>query len=60
MSQTSTVCQEIQFRPGLKTKEKLLSSLERAGSNSKRKKLRDGEFENMDKAVHLWFVAKRS
>ena len=40
-----------------KYKEKLLSSLEKAGSNSKRKKLRDGELENVDKAVYSWFVS---
>ena len=34
-----------------KNKEKLCS---------KRKKLHAGEFEDVDKAVYLWFVAKRS
>ena len=43
-----------------KNKEKLLSSLGKAGSNSKKKKLRDGEIQNVDRAVYSWFVAKRS
>ena len=34
-----------------KNKEKLLSSLEKGRSNSKEKKLRVGEFEDVDKAV---------
>ena len=34
-----------------KNKEKLLSSLEKGRSNSKKKKLRVGEFEDVDKAV---------
>ena len=43
-----------------KNKVKLLSSLEKGGSNSKRKTLRAGQFEDVDKAVYSWFVAKRS
>ena len=43
-----------------KNKEKLLFSLEKDGSSSKRKKLSAGKFEDVDKAVYLWFVAKRN
>ena len=43
-----------------KNKEKLLSSLEKGRSNLKRKKLRTAKFEDVDKAVYLWFAAKRS
>ena len=59
MSQISPVYQEI-VSIWFKNKEKLLSWLEKGGSNLKRKKLCAGEFENMDKAVYSWFVAKWS
>lgn len=60
MSHISTVYQEIQFLPGVKSKEKLLSWQEKGRPNSKRKKLSAGEFEDLDKDVYSWFVAKRS
>ena len=44
----------------VKNKDKLLTSLEKNGTKSKRKKLRIGNFENVDKAIFMWFVAKRS
>ena len=44
----------------VKNKDKLLTSLEKNGTKSKRKKLRTGNFENVDKAIFTWFVAKRS
>ncbi|XP_065674129.1 tigger transposable element-derived protein 4-like [Hydra vulgaris] len=44
----------------IKNKTKLLTSLEKNGTNSKRKKLRSGYFKNVDKAIYTWFVAKRS
>ncbi|XP_047138885.1 tigger transposable element-derived protein 4-like [Hydra vulgaris] len=44
----------------IKNKTKLLTSLEKNGSKSKRKKLRSGNFKNVDKAIYTWFVAKRS
>ena len=59
MSQISTMYQET-VSTWFKNKEKLLPSLEKCASNSKRKKLRAGEIEDVDKAVYLWFVAKRS
>ena len=43
-----------------KIKEKLLFWLDKGRPNSKRKKLRAGEFEDLDKDVYSWFVAKRS
>ncbi|XP_065647138.1 tigger transposable element-derived protein 4-like [Hydra vulgaris] len=44
----------------IKNKTKLLTSLEKNGTKSKRKKLRSGNFKNVDKAIYMWFVAKRS
>nr|XP_047123180.1 tigger transposable element-derived protein 6-like [Hydra vulgaris] len=44
----------------IKNKTKLLTSLEKNGTKSKRKKLRSGNFKNVDKAIYTWFVAKRS
>ncbi|XP_065642738.1 tigger transposable element-derived protein 4-like [Hydra vulgaris] len=44
----------------IKNKTKLLTSLEKNGTKSKRKKLRIGNFKNVDKAIYTWFVAKRS
>ncbi|XP_047139139.1 tigger transposable element-derived protein 4-like [Hydra vulgaris] len=44
----------------IKNKTKLSTSLEKNGTKSKRKKLRSGNFKNVDKAIYTWFVAKRS
>ena len=44
----------------VKNKNKLLISLEKNGTKSKRKKLRSGNFENVDKAIFTWFISKRS
>nr|XP_047146159.1 tigger transposable element-derived protein 4-like [Hydra vulgaris] len=44
----------------IKDKTKLLTSLEKNGTKSKRTKLRSGNFKNVDKTIYTWFVAKRS
>ena len=44
----------------VKNKDKLLTSQEKNGTKSKRKKLRTENFENVDEAIFTWFVAKRS
>jgi len=43
-----------------KNKEKWLLSLEKKGMNSKRKNMRGGNFEKVDKAIYTWFISKRS
>ena len=44
----------------VKNKQKLLALLEKKSANSKRQKLRSGDFEKVDKAVFTWFISKRS
>ena len=44
----------------VKNKEKLLALLKKKGTNSKRQKLRCGDFKKVDKVVHTWFSSKRS
>nr|XP_047135829.1 tigger transposable element-derived protein 4-like isoform X1 [Hydra vulgaris] len=44
----------------IKNKTKFSTSLEKNGTKFKQKKLRSGNFKNVDKAIYTWFVAKRS
>ena len=44
----------------VKNKKKLLTSLNKKGTNSKRQKLRSGDFKKVDKIVYTWFIRKRS
>ena len=39
---------------------KVVSFAGKKGTNSKRQKLRSGDFEKVDKAVFTWFISKRS
>ena len=41
-------------------KGKLLTSLEKNGTKSKRQKLHFGDFKKLDKAVFTWFIRKKS
>ena len=36
------------------------ADVEKKVRNSKRKKLRSGNFKKVDKAVHTWFISKRN
>ena len=42
-----------------KNKEKWLLSLEKKGMNSKRKNMRGGNFEKVDKAIYTWFIRSK-
>lgn len=43
----------------VKNKAKLLKAIE-GGSNSKRQKIRSGDFNDVDTTVYKWFISKRS
>ena len=44
----------------VKNKDILLTLLEKNGTKSKQKKICTGNFENVDKAIFMWFVMKES
>ena len=44
----------------LKNKEKFLSDLEKSSTNPKRKKMRTGGYDGVDRTIFQWFLAKRT